>query len=260
MDEPDDFPAGSVWLLGAGPGDPELLTRKAERLLWAADVVLYDALVGTGVLALASPCARLVPVGKRCGRHSADQAMIGRLIVSAARSGQRVVRLKGGDPGLFGRASEELEACREAGIRVRICPGITAASAAAADLGLSLTARGVARRVTFMTAHLRAGEALDLDWSGLADPQATLAIYMGKGTAGTIATELMRAGLAPATPVALVENASLPGARRVVTRLDLLPLAAKAALGPGPALILVGECLKRVPDPQLTVSLPASLG
>jgi uroporphyrin-III C-methyltransferase len=260
MAEPDDFPAGSVWLVGAGPGDPELLTRKAERLLRAADVVFYDALVGPGVLALPAPRARRVHVGKRCGRHSADQATIGRLIVQAAAGGQRVVRLKGGDPVLFGRATEELAACREAGIQVRICPGITAASAAAADLGLSLTSRGLARRVTFMTAHVRDGEAHNLDWSALVDPQATLAIYMGKGAAGTIAGGLMRAGLAPDTPVALVESVSLPSACRVVTRLDLLPLAAKAALGPGPALILVGECLRPATASQLPVSLRRRVG
>jgi uroporphyrin-III C-methyltransferase len=244
MADVEDFPAGSVWLVGAGPGDPELLTRKAERLLRAADVVLYDALVGPGVLDLASPAAQRVYVGKRSGRHSQDQASIDRLLVDRALSGKRVVRLKGGDPCLFARAAEELEACRAAGIRVRICPGVTAASAAAADLGLSLTLRGKARRLTFITAHARAGEPLDLDWSSLADPRATLAIYMGKGSAGDVAAGLMGAGLAGDTPVALVENASLPSARQVATRLDLLPLAARTALGQGPMLILVGETLR----------------
>jgi len=244
MPELRDFPAGTVWLVGAGPGDPELLTRKAERLIGAADVVFHDALVGPGVLELAPPSARLVYVGKRSGRHSKDQASIDRLLVEAALAGSRVVRLKGGDPAIFGRAAEELEACRAAGVPVRICPGITAASAAAADLGLSLTLRGTARRLTFVTAHARAGEPLDLDWRSLADPRTTLAIYMGKAAATEVASKLMAAGLSASTPVAMVENASLPGARRFHTRLDLLPLAARTALSDGPAIILVGETVR----------------
>jgi uroporphyrin-III C-methyltransferase len=242
--EPDHFPPGSVWLVGAGPGDPELLTRKAERLLRTADVVLHDALVGPGVLALVPRRARLLHVGKRWGRHSRDQATIGRLIVEAALAGRRVVRLKGGDPAVFGRATEELDACRAAGVPVRICPGVTAASAAAADLGVSLTLRGAARRQTLVTAHARAGEALDLDWASLADPRSTLAIYMGKAAAAEVSAKLIAAGLSRDTPVALIENASLPEVRRFVTRLDLLPLAARTALGEGPALILVGEAVR----------------
>jgi uroporphyrin-III C-methyltransferase len=245
-----DFPAGKVWLVGAGPGDPELLTRKAERLIRQASVIFHDALVGPGVLELAAPDARLVHVGKRAGRHSKDQRTIDQLIVAAALGGERVVRLKGGDPAIFGRATEELEACRAAGVKVAICPGITAASAAAASLGQSLTLRGLARKLTFVTAHARAGEALDLDWAALADPQATLAIYMGKAAAAEVSRNLLAAGLAPATPVALVENASLPNERRISTRLDLLPLAAQAGLGSGPAILLIGaamDCAKRSP-------------
>jgi len=234
-----------VWLVGAGPGDPELLTRKAERLLRAADLVFYDALVGSGVLELASPAAHQVYVGKRSGRHSKDQASIDRLIIGAALAGNRVVRLKGGDPAIFGRATEELAACRAAGVSVRVCPGVTAACAAAADLGLSLTLRGMARRLTLVTAHARAGEPLDLDWCGLADPQATLAIYMGKAAANNVAAGLMGAGLTGSTPVAVVENASLPGQRHFVTRLDLLPLAARTFLTDGPALILIGEAMRQ---------------
>jgi uroporphyrin-III C-methyltransferase len=234
---------GEVWLVGAGPGDPELLTRKAERLLGAASVVFYDALVGDGVLDLASPRARLVPVGKRSGRHSKDQQTIDRLIVEAALAGERVVRLKGGDPTIFGRVTEELDACRAASVPVRICPGVTAASAAAAGIGVSLTLRGLARKLIFVTAHARAGEDLALDWRGLADPEATLAIYMGKAAAGEVSQRLMAAGLAGNTPVALVENASLPSESVLLTRLDLLGLSAKAALGDGPALILVGRAL-----------------
>lgn len=238
------FPGGSVWLVGAGPGDPELLTRKAERLIRAASVVLYDALVCPAILELASPDARLTYVGKRSGRHSKDQRSIDMLIVEAALAGERVVRLKGGDPSIFGRATEELEACRAAGVQVQICPGITAASAAAASLGSSLTLRGMARKLTFVTAHARAGEELALDWATLADPAATLAIYMGKAAATELSGQLIRAGLPADTPVALVENASLPSERKLLTRLDLLPLAAAAALGDGPAILLVGEAMR----------------
>lgn len=238
-----DFPPGTVWLVGAGPGDPDLLTRKAARLIGQASVIFYDALVGPGVLELAEPQTRLVHVGKRAGRHSKDQRTIDQLIVSAARVGERVVRLKGGDPAIFGRATEELEACHAAGVAVAICPGITAASAAAASLGRSLTLRGLARKLTFVTAHVRAGEKLDLNWATLADPQATLAIYMGKAAAGEVSRELLAHGLSADTPVAIVENASLPSEQVLTTRLDLLPLAARACAGTGPALLLIGAAL-----------------
>jgi uroporphyrin-III C-methyltransferase len=240
----EEFPAGTVWLVGAGPGDPDLLTRKAERLVRQASVIFHDALVGPGVLALVPPGVRVVSVGKRSGRHSKDQRTIDALIVEAALAGERVVRLKGGDPAIFGRASEELQACRAAGVPVQVCPGVTAASAAAASLNLSLTLRGTARRVTFVTAHARAGEPLELDWSGLADPQATLAIYMGKAAAAVVSARLIAAGLAADTPVVLVESASLPGERQFSTGLDLIPLVARVALGDGPALMLVGEAMR----------------
>ena len=239
----DDFPAASVWLVGAGPGDAELLTRKAERLIGRATIVFYDALVGPDILEMAARSARLVHVGKRSGRHSKDQKAIDSLIVEAALAGERVVRLKGGDPAIFGRATEELEACRTAGVPVRICPGVTAASAAAASLGVSLTLRGLARKLTFVTAHARAGEPLNLDWAPLADPEATLAIYMGKAAAGEVSQRLIEQGLAGDTPVALVENASLPNERIFQTRLDLLGLASRTALGSGPALLLIGAAL-----------------
>jgi uroporphyrin-III C-methyltransferase len=249
----DDFPAGSVWLVGAGPGDPELLTRKAERLIGQASMVFYDALVGPGVLDLAARSAKLVHVGKRSGRHSKDQKTIDALIVEAALAGERVMRLKGGDPSIFGRATEELDACRAAAVPVRICPGITAASAAAASLGASLTLRGLARKLTFVTAHARAGQPLELDWSRLADPEATLAVYMGKAAAGEVSKRLMAEGLAGDTPVALVESASLPEERVFLTRLDLLALSAQTALGDGPALLLIGEALR-------VANLPSSAG
>jgi len=241
----DRIEPGEVWLVGAGPGDPELLTRKAERLLAAASVVFYDALVGPDILDLAAPGARRVYVGKRSGRHSRDQSSIDRLIVEAALTGERVVRLKGGDPAIFGRATEELDACHAAGVPVKICPGVTAASAAAASAGLSLTLRGLARKLTFVTAHARAGEALALDWEALCDPEATLAIYMGKAAATAVSRNLMAAGLPEDTPVIIVENASLPSERIFHTRLSLLPLAALTALGSGPALLLIGQAMRR---------------
>lgn len=240
-----DFPQGTVWLVGAGPGDPELLTRKAERLIGMATVVFYDALVGPGVLDMAGRGARLVHVGKRSGRHSKEQGTINALIVAAALAGDRVVRLKGGDPAIFGRATEELAACHAAGVPVRICPGVTAASAAAASLGASLTLRGMARKLVFVTAHARAGDRLDLDWATLADPDATLAVYMGKAAANAVSRQLIAAGLPADTPVALVESASLPDERHFHTRLDLLPLVARTALGDGPALLLIGRAMDR---------------
>ncbi len=249
---------GEVWLVGAGPGDPDLLTRKAEKLICAASVIFYDALVGPGVLALVPAHVRLVPVGKRAGRHSKDQQTIDALIVEAALAGEKVVRLKGGDPSIFGRAMEELNACRDAGIPVRICPGVTAASAASASLGMSLTLRGLARRLTFVTAHTQRGKVLALDWQALADPEATLAIYMGKSAAAQIAEGLIAAGLPGRTPVALVENASLDGEASFVTRLDLLPLAAKTAVGDGPALLLIGEAIGAAAKAQNKASLQSA--
>jgi len=251
---------GTVWLVGAGPGDPDLLTRKAERLIRQASVIFHDALVGPGVLGLVPPHVRLVSVGKRSGRHSKDQRTIDALLVEAALAGERVVRLKGGDPAIFGRATEELAACRAAGVPVHVCPGVTAASAAAASLGLSLTLRGLARQLTLVTAHARAGEELVLDWDALADPQATLAIYMGKAAAPIVSAKLIAAGLACDTPVVMVESASLPEERHFSTRLDLLPLAARAALGDGPAVILVGRsvaALEAHDRPRVAVSSAA---
>lgn len=233
---------GCVWLVGAGPGDPDLLTRKAERLIAAADIVFHDALVGPAVLDLIPDTVERVSVGKRSGRHSKDQLSINDLIVAAALAGKRVVRLKGGDPSIFGRSAEEMEACAAHGIPVHICPGITTASAAAASAGISLTLRGLARKLTFVTAHTRAGEALDLDWDALADPQSTLAFYMGRSVAQEISTRLQAAGLPSSTPVLVVENASLPTERIVRTRLDLLALAIPPKSG-GPTIMLVGQAV-----------------
>jgi uroporphyrin-III C-methyltransferase len=249
---------GTVWLVGAGPGDPDLLTRKAEKLIRAASIVFYDALVGRGVLDIIPGHIERISVGKRSGRHSKDQASINDLLLIAALDGHRVVRLKGGDPGIFGRATEEIEHLVTHGINVQICPGITAASAAAASAGLSLTLRGKARKLVFITAHARAGEALDLDWDTLADPQSTLAIYMGKAVADEVAASLIQAGLARDTPAMVVENASLPTERIVRARLDLLGVATGAAVTDGPALLIIGDAVG-VPHRQLERHIRAAV-
>ncbi|MEY4268824.1 MAG: uroporphyrinogen-III C-methyltransferase [Pseudomonadota bacterium] len=245
---PDVIEPGTVWLVGAGPGDPDLLTSKALRLIAAADVIFFDALVGRGVIDLIPAATARINVGKRAGRHSLDQRSINDLIVGAAQAGKRVVRLKGGDPSIFGRSAEEMEACIAHGIAVSICPGITTACAAAASAGVSLTLRGHARKLTFVTAHARAGEALDLDWAALADPQATLVIYMGRSVARELSSKLQSAGLPAATAVLVVENASLPDERIVRTRLDLLELAVPPKAS-GPTIMMVGHAVGAPSDP-----------
>ncbi|WP_404710122.1 uroporphyrinogen-III C-methyltransferase [Sphingomonas sp. MMS24-J13] len=237
----DDFAPGTVWLVGAGPGDPDLLTRKAERLLRQADIVFQDALVGPDILALIPADTDCVNVGKRSGRHSKEQGSINDLLLAAARAGRRVVRLKGGDPSIFGRSMEEIAHLAAAGVRTHICPGITAASAAAAGAGLSLTLRGQARQLTFVTAHARAGERLELDWPALASDQATLAIYMGRAAAADIARELIAAGRSPDTPVMIAVNVSLPSERLIHGRLSALAFLVRAISDSDPTLLLIGE-------------------
>ena len=239
---PDDFMPGTVWLVGAGPGDPDLLTRKAERLLRQAEIIFYDALVSADVLALA-PQAELVSAGKRSGRHSKDQRTIDMLIVAAALDGRRVLRLKGGDPSIFGRSAEEMAACLANDVPVRICPGITAASAAAASGLTSLTLRGEARQLTFLTAHAKGGEALDLDWASLASGDATLAVYMGRAAAPAIARNLIAAGRDPATPVLVAINVSQPNERLLRGRLDALPFLVRTIGCDDPTLLLIGEAV-----------------
>lgn len=234
---------GSVWLVGAGPGDPDLLTRKAERLIAAADIVFYDALVGPGVLDLIPLGIERVNVGKRSGRHSKEQGTIDAMIVAAALSGRRVVRLKGGDPSVFGRSTEEIDACAAQGIQVQVCPGITAASAAAASATLSLTMRGVAQSLTLVTAHARADAPLDLDWSALARPDATVAIYMGRAAAGEVAGRLMAAGLGPDTPVLVAVNVSRSNERLIRGRLDALAFLVRTIGERDPALLLIGRAM-----------------
>jgi len=232
---------GDVWLVGAGPGDPDLLTLKAFRAIRAADVIVHDGLVSQAILDLAPPRARRISVVKRRSRHSYAQDEIDRMLVAFAREGLTVVRLKGGDPFIFGRGGEELAACREAGIVCHVVPGITAALAAGAAAGAPLTHRGVAQAVTFVTGHAKAGEAPDLDWPSLARPNQTVVIYMGLANAGQIASRLMEAGRLPETPALIVENASLGMERRITA--PLKSLAAAAGGLSGPALLIVGEAM-----------------
>lgn len=231
--------AGEVWLVGAGPGDPDLLTIKALRVLQGADVVVHDRLTPPAVLDLANPKARLIDVGKRKSRHTLPQDDINQLLVALAQSGHRVVRLKGGDPFVFGRGGEELEACRAAGVRAHVVPGVTAAFAAAAGAGAPLTHRGLAQAVTFVTGHAAKGETPDLDWSSLGRGNETVVIYMGVSTAPLIAARLIEAGRRASTPVLVVENASLPDERRIVTTLDNVGGAVEGL--EGPAILIVGE-------------------
>lgn len=246
---------GAVWLVGAGPGDPELLTLKALKALERADVLVHDGLVSDEILALAPRAARRISVAKRKSRHSYSQEEINRMLVAFAQEGLEVVRLKGGDPFIFGRGGEELESCREAGVECHVVPGVTAALAAGASAGAPLTHRGSAQAVTFVTGHAAKGGEPDLDWAGLARPNHTVVIYMGLSMATPIAARLMAAGRDPATPALIVENASRADERRVVTTLSGLAEAAQALAGP--ALLIVGEAmaLARAGEPALETIL-----
>lgn len=235
---------GSVVLVGAGPGDPELLTLRAVRALQSADDVLYDDLVLPGTLALARREARKIAVGKRGYKPSCTQEDITSLIVSLAQSGRRVVRLKGGDPMIFGRAGEEIAAVKAAGIPIEVVPGVTSAAAAAASLQLSLTERARARRLQFITAHARNGTLPDdLDWKALADPGATTVVYMGLRTLRPLTGKLMAEGLPPGTPAIIVERVSWEAERHVVgTLATISDLSAGAGLV-GPCLVVIGGAL-----------------
>lgn len=232
---------GVVHIVGAGPGDPELLTLKALRALQDADVIIHDRLVPEAILDRARRDAHRLYVGKSRSNHSVPQEQIEQLMIDEARKGQRVVRLKGGDPFVFGRGGEELEAMRRAGIPVFVIPGVTAALACAASAGIPLTHRDHAQSVTFVTAQEKPGGVAP-DWQRLAGPNQTLAVYMGAGRAAETAAYLIEAGRDPATPVAIVENGSRPDERVITGSLaDLGGMVARANLT-GPALLFVGEC------------------
>lgn len=227
--------------MGAGPGDPDLLTIKALKVLRTADVVVHDGLVSDDILSLAPSTARRISVAKRKSRHSYAQDEINRMLVAFAQEGLTVVRLKGGDPFIFGRGGEELEACREAGVACHVVPGVTAALAAGASAGAPLTHRGAAQSLTFVTGHAAAGQEPQLDWASLARPNQTVVVYMGVSTAAGISARLVDAGRAPSTPALVVENASRADERRIVTTLGELPQAAAGLAGP--ALLVVGEAM-----------------
>jgi uroporphyrin-III C-methyltransferase/precorrin-2 dehydrogenase/sirohydrochlorin ferrochelatase len=235
--------SGTVYLVGAGPGDPDLLTLRAVHALQDADIVFYDELVTAEILDRARRDAERVFVGKRRGQHGIGQEAINRRLIEAARAGKRVVRLKGGDPFIFGRGGEELEALREAGIPVVVVPGITAALGCAAEAGLPLTFRSEATRLTFITAH-RADEAASVDWPALVDPQTTLVVYMGLASAAGVRDGLIAAGRNPATPAAILARGTRPDAQAAVGRLDELTALA-AQVSDGPALLVIGDVVAR---------------
>ncbi|CAN5119451.1 hypothetical protein BH09PSE6_BH09PSE6_07680 [soil metagenome] len=234
--------AGSVCLVGAGPGDPELLTLKAVRVIAAADVLLVDDLVDRAVLAHAAAGARIVGVGKRGGCRSTPQAFINRLLISEARAGHRVVRLKGGDPFMFGRGGEEVDACRAAGIEVSVVPGVTSALAAAAAIGSSLTHRDHSQGCIFVTGHARGdGAGREPDWRALAATGLTLVIYMGLARLDSIASALLSAGLPCALPACAVSHASSACQHVCRSSIGTLSRDVQAAGLASPAIIIVGE-------------------
>jgi uroporphyrin-III C-methyltransferase/precorrin-2 dehydrogenase/sirohydrochlorin ferrochelatase len=231
---------GQVAIVGAGPGDPDLLTLKALQFLQDADVIIYDQLVGPGVLDYARRDAETIYVGKAPGKHSHSQDDINALLAYHARLDKQVVRLKGGDPFIFGRGGEERAYLVERGIEVKIVPGITAAAGCAAEAGIPLTHRGAAQSVTYLTGT-SAGNIPDYDWPALARTGGTLVIYMGVGTADTIATRLMDNGLAAATPVAVIKNGTLPTQHTITGTLGELGALMHSQKVRSPALLLIGD-------------------
>ncbi|MDO8903049.1 uroporphyrinogen-III C-methyltransferase [Hydrogenophaga sp.] len=245
---PSEYLPGSVALVGAGPGDPELLTIKAAKAIAAATVLLVDDLVSDGVLAHASPKVRIVYVGKRGGCKSTPQAFIEKLMIMASREGEVVVRLKGGDPFIFGRGGEEVEHLREAGIEVKVINGITAGLAGLTSLGVPLTHREHAHGVVFVTGHAKPGDT-GTDWKALAatarDAKLTLVIYMGVSSATQIQADLLT-GLPASTPLAIIQHATLPNQRHAVTTLGELRTTIEHEQLGSPAVIVVGDVVSGV--------------
>lgn len=237
---------GTIFLVGAGPGDPDLLTLRAARLIERAQVLVHDGLVSKAILALAPASARLISVAKQRARHTLPQDDINALLVQEALAGRDVVRLKGGDPLIFGRGGEEAEAARGAGVRVEIVPGISAANGAAAAAQIALTHRDHASIVSFVAGQCKG--LSDQDWSGLAGRGRTLVIYMGVKTAGRIAEKLMADGLTPHVAVAVIENAARPEMRVVRGSLAELPDLVEVHAIRSPALIVIGDVTARDDD------------
>lgn len=230
--------SGKVWLVGAGPGDPELLTLKAVRAMNQADIVMIDDLVNPLVLEHCGQ-ARIIAVGKRGGCRSTPQAFIHRLMLRYAKQGKCVVRLKGGDPCIFGRGTEEADWLREHAIEVEIVNGITAGLAGATNCAIPLTLRGVARGVTLITAHTQ--DDSELNWQALADSQTTLVVYMGVAKLADIRQQLLSAGMNSNMPIAMIENASLPNQRQFHSCLNALVDDALAFKLKSPAILVIGE-------------------
>ena len=232
-------PTGKVWLVGAGPGDPDLLTLRAARLIMRAALIVHDGLVDPAILALAGPKARLISVAKQRSRHTMPQEEINALLVREALAGREVVRLKGGDPFIFGRGGEEAEACHAAGVAVEVVPGISAAIGGAAAAQMPLTHRRSASIVSFVAGQCKG--LSEQDWSGLAGKGRTLVIYMGLATSEAIAEKLIADGLAPDMPVAVIENATRPQMRVLRASLAGLPELVARHKVKSPALIVIGE-------------------
>ena len=234
---------GTVYLVGAGPGDPDLLTLRAARLLAHAELVVHDGLVDPAVLAIANPEAKRVSVAKSRARHTLPQLEINALLVREALAGRDVVRLKGGDPFVFGRGGEEAEACRAAGVPVEVVPGVTSALGAAAAAQIPLTHRDSASIVSFVAGQCKG--LAEQDWAGLAGKGRTLVIYMGVKTAPMIAEKLMADGLAPDVPLAVIENAARPHMRVLRGPLAALPELVERERVKSPALIVIGDVTAR---------------
>ncbi len=238
--DPTELNRGAVYLVGGGPGNPDLLTFRALRLMQLADVVLYDNLVPTAILDLVRRDAERLYVGKQRDRHALPQEEINQLLVRLAQEGRKVVRLKGGDPFIFGRGGEEIETLAEHGIDFEVVPGITSASGASCFAGIPLTHRDHAQSVTFVTGHRRAGET-ELDWPRLVSPTETVVVYMGVGEAPTICRQLIEHGRDPATPAAVVEKATTEWQRVVTATLATLPDQMQQVKIESPALIIIGS-------------------
>jgi len=240
METQNTLEAGKVWLIGAGPGDPDLLTVKAARLIALADALVFDHLVGEGIMDLACSDARRIYAGKEASKHTLPQESINKLLVDLAREGLSVVRLKGGDPFIFGRGGEELETLVASGIPFEVVPGITAAAGCAAYSGFPLTHRDHAQAVTFVTGHLKDG-TVNLDWPALARPKQTVVFYMGIGAVEEICRQMINHGLPSATPAAAIRNATLPTQQTLLATLGTLPQQIVESGIKPPALIVVGS-------------------
>ena len=248
---------GTVFLIGAGPGDPELLTLKALRVLQSADVVVHDRLVSREILALIPATTHKISVGKEAGFHSVPQSEINGILVTLAQHGMTVARLKGGDPLIFGRGSEEAEVLEENGIPVRYIPGITAAQGAASTTGVPLTHRGLASGVRYVTGHRAANATLDLDWDGLAHPDTTLVLYMGAANLDELARELLARGRPAATPALAIPSPTTPREARIVSTLDRIGGDARQSGLAAPVLFIVGQVVSLYRDNPAAV--PARL-